>query len=130
MFIMLYAYWCCAIFLVRGIDMHSITDCCNRSDLNNRYNYGSLTCAFWIVTILFVAIASALLTSTLGGALDVGNVFSCDGFNRFDLLCLEAMVTLFMWMLIGLFACCNVCCYCICIRHLAGQICGRDEHQA
>ena len=124
MFLLLYGYWCCAIFMLRGIDMHSITDCCSKSELNNRMTYGSLTCAFWIISILFISIATALLTDTLGGSLDL---FLCEDSSNFDLHCLEAVVMIFMWTLIGLFACCNVFCYFICIRHLAGQICGRDE---
>ncbi len=122
-FILLYVYWCYVIFLIRGIGMRNITDCCLKSDLNNQRNYGSLTCACWIVTILFVSIATALLTNALGGDIDTETF--CEEFN---LYCLEVMVMTTMWTVIGLFCCCNVCCYCVCIRQLVGQICGRDEH--
>ena len=130
-FILLLAFWCCAIFMIRGIDMHSICDCCTKSDLDNNRNYGSLTCAFWITTILFVSIATALATNTLGGGLQVfDSVCQSANLQTFDFLCLETVVMIFMWTLIGLFVCCNALCYFVCIRHLAGQICGKSSNNS
>ena len=125
-FIVLFAYWCCVIFVIRGVDMHNICDCCRRNDLNGNRNYTSLTCTFWIIAIIFVSLATALLMNILDSGPELFEV-ACEGF---DFYCLELGVAALMWMLVGLFTCCNLCCYCICIRRLAGQVFGKPSIQA
>ena len=123
LFILLYAFWCCVIYIIRGIGMDGLLDCCTKSDLSNNRNYSSLTCAFWIVTVLFMSIATALVTNILG--VNGVNELEIVCQSTVDLFCLEVAVAALMWLLILLFACCNVSCYFVCIRHFAGDICGR-----
>ena len=124
LFILLYAFWCCVIYIIRGIGMEGLLDCCTNSNLSNNKNYSSLTCGFWIITVLFMSIATALLTNVLGvyGVTKLETVCQLD---TIDLYCLEVVVAALMWLLILLFACCNVSCYFLCIRHFVGSIFGR-----
>lgn len=112
-------FWCFSICVTQATRSHTIPDCCRKSDLDPNTNYTVLSCAFWIVVVFFIAVASAL-------AFAVYNTLSLDVTvcSSFDSFCLELSVALLMWGCVLFCFCSNSVAYFFGLRRAVGRVFG------
>ena len=118
-YILCCCFWCCTMIVTQACRTRSRTasNYCRNANLDPQTNYVLVSCCFWMVAVLFVAVTGGLLVDVF----DRHQIKYCNlslDFNSVqdtnfvvDIFCLEYML---VWSMVGLvLTCmlCNVLCY-------------------
>ena len=110
-FIMCCLLWCCTLCATQV----KRTNCCRQQKVDPRANHTLLSCATWAVVIFFMAVSAATLVSVIDF---YGSDYNSCSLTAEGVLgnvyCIQIVVCVAMWCVVGFCAFWNFACYCGC----------------